>query len=129
MKFFAKLCISAILAAAAVASPSNAQTKATVSGAVVAADTKAPVAYALVHLPDAGLQAVTDNKGEFRFKAVSAGKHKVEVTFLGYEPLETVVTVKAGDSRVTIARGAHLPRRPYRARPSTTYSRLRCRTL
>lgn len=102
MKFFAKLCISAILAAAAVASPSNAQTKATVSGAVVAADTKAPVAYALVHLPDAGLQAVTDNKGEFRFKAVSAGKHKVEVTFLGYEPLETVVTVKAGDNNVKL---------------------------
>ena len=58
MKFFAKLCISAILAAAAVASPSNAQTKATVSGAVVAADTKAPVAYALVHLPDAGLSLI-----------------------------------------------------------------------
>ena len=90
------------IGAAAVASPSNAQTKATVSGAVVAADTKAPVAYALVHLPDAGLQAVTDNKGEFRFKAVSAGKHKVEVTFLGYEPLETVVTVKAGDNNVKL---------------------------
>jgi len=102
MKFFAKLCISAILTAAAAILPSNAQTRASISGRVVAADSKAPIAYALVHLPDAGLQAVTDNKGEFRFKAVSPGKHKVEVTFLGYEPLETAVAVKAGDNAVKL---------------------------
>ncbi len=102
MKIFAKLCFSAIVAVAAVASPSNAQTKASISGTVVAADSKAPVAYALVHIPDAGLQAVTDNKGEFRFKTVSAGEHKVEVTFLGYEPLERTVTVKGGENVVKL---------------------------
>lgn len=96
MKIFAKLCISAILAVAAAVLPSNAQTKALLSGTVAAADSKSPVAYALVHLPDAGLQTVTDNKGEFRFKNVPTGKQKIEVTFLGYEPLETVVTVKGG---------------------------------
>lgn len=100
MKIFAKLCISAILAAAAAVLPSNAQTKASLSGTVAAADSKSPVAYALVHLPDAGLQTVTDNKGEFRFKNVPAGKQKIEVTFLGYEPLETVVTVKGGGENV-----------------------------
>ncbi len=96
MKLFTKLCFSALLAIVFAALPSNAQTKVTVNGSVVSADAKAPVAYALVHIPDAGIQAITDNKGRFQLKNVSAGTHKIEISFLGFEPLETTVNIKAG---------------------------------
>lgn len=96
MKLFTKLCLSALLSLAAAVMPSAAQTKITVNGTVTTADTKAPIAYALVHIPDSGHQTVTDNNGRFSFKNVASGAHKIEITFLGFEPLET--TFNAGRS-------------------------------
>ena len=72
MKTFTRLCFSALFAIMIAVVPSYAQNKSTVIGTVTAADSKDPVAYALVHCPDAGVQAVTDGKGRFEMKIVPA---------------------------------------------------------
>ena len=97
MKTFTRLCFSALFAIMIAVVPSYAQNKSTVIGTVTAADTKDPVAYALVHCPDAGVQAVTDGKGRFEMKIVP-GQHKVDISFLGFETIEQTITVKSGEN-------------------------------
>ncbi len=97
MKIFTKLCVVMIMAISLVM-PSFAQQKASLVGRVVSADTKQAVAYALVHFPETGLQAVTNSEGDFTIKQIAAGNHKMQISFLGYENLEQTITVKAGDN-------------------------------
>ena len=97
MKIFTKLCVVVIMALS-FAMPSLAQQKASLVGRVVSADTKQAVAYALVHFPETGLQAVTNSEGDFTIKQIAAGNHKMQISFLGYENLEQTITVKAGDN-------------------------------
>ena len=97
MKIFTKLCVVMIMAIS-LAMPSFAQQKASLVGRVVSADTKQAVAYALVHFPETGLQAVTNSEGDFTIKQIAAGNHKMQISFLGYENLEQTITVKAGDN-------------------------------
>ena len=97
MKIFTKLCVVMIMAISFVM-PSFAQQKASLVGRVVSADTKQAVAYALVHFPETGLQAVTNSEGDFTIKQIAAGNHKMQISFLGYENLEQTITVKAGDN-------------------------------
>ncbi|MBE6199997.1 MAG: TonB-dependent receptor [Rikenellaceae bacterium] len=97
MKIFTKLCVVVIMALS-FAMPSFAQQKASLVGRVVSADTKQAVAYALVHFPETGLQAVTNSEGDFTIKQIAAGNHKMQISFLGYENLEQTITVKAGDN-------------------------------
>lgn len=97
MKIFTKLCVVVIMALS-LAMPSFAQQKASLVGRVVSADTKQAVAYALVHFPETGLQAVTNSEGDFTIKQIAAGNHKMQISFLGYENLEQTITVKAGDN-------------------------------
>ncbi len=97
MKIFTKLCVVMIMAIS-LAMPSFAQQKASLVGRVVSADTKQAVAYALVHFPETGLQAVTNSEGDFTIKQIAAGNHKMQISFLGYENLEQTITVKAGEN-------------------------------
>lgn len=50
-----------------------------------------PVPYAVVMLPEILGTSVTNMDGEFEFGSVAPGNYKVEITCLGYEPLETTV--------------------------------------
>ena len=97
MKILTKLCVVMIMVIS-LAMPSFAQQKASLVGRVVSADTKQAVAYALVHFPETGLQAVTNSEGDFTIKQIAAGNHKMQISFLGYENLEQTITVKAGDN-------------------------------
>ncbi|MBQ3536614.1 MAG: TonB-dependent receptor [Alistipes sp.] len=97
MKIFTKLCVVMIMAIS-LAMPSFAQQKTSLVGRVVSADTKQAVAYALVHFPETGLQAVTNSEGDFTIKQIAVGNHKMQISFLGYENLEQTITVKAGDN-------------------------------
>ena len=89
------------LAALMVAMPSYAQQKASLAGKVISAETKQAVAYALVQVAETGLQAVTNAEGEFQIKQVAVGDRKIQISFLGYENLEKVVTLKAGENSLT----------------------------
>ena len=98
MKTFTKLCLMIAVAMLGVATPSFAQQKASLQGKVISADTKQAVAYALVHFPETGLQAVTNSEGDFTIKQIAAGSYKMQISFLGYENLEQTITLKAGEN-------------------------------
>ena len=91
----------ALLAIFSVAVPSFAQQKASLEGKIISAETKQAVAYALVHFPDVGLQAVTNAEGAFQIKQIAAGEKKIQISFLGFENLEQVITLKSGENRMT----------------------------
>ena len=93
MKIFTRLCLSALFAIVVAIVPTYAQNKATVVGTVTSADSKEPIAYALVHCPDAGVQAVTDGKGQFELK-ITPGQHKIDISFLGFETIEQTINIK-----------------------------------
>lgn len=97
MKIFTRLCV-VMLAALSLAMPSFAQQRASLVGRVVSADTKQAVAYALVHFPETGQQAVTNSEGDFSIKQIAVGNHKMQISFLGYENLEQTITLKAGEN-------------------------------
>ena len=100
MRIFTKLCLSVLFATIIAIMPSFAQNKSVVNGTVTAADTKAPVAYALVHIPEVGAQAVTDGKGNFEFK-LNPGQYTINISFLGYEPIEKQVTIAEKDGSLS----------------------------
>ena len=98
MKIFVKLCLMALVAMLGVAAPSYAQQKTSLNGKVISAETKQAVAYALVHFPEVGLQAVTNSEGDFEIKQIAVGDHKIQISFLGFENLERVISLKAGEN-------------------------------
>ena len=100
MRIFTKLCLSVLFATIIAIMPSFAQNKSVVNGTVTAADTKAPVAYALVHIPEVGAQAVTDGKGNFELK-LNPGQYTINISFLGYEPIEKQVTIAEKDGSLS----------------------------
>ena len=101
MKIFTKLCVVTFVALLSFALPSFAQQKASIDGKVISAETKQAVAYALVHLPETGLQAVTNAEGYFLIKQITPGTHKVNISFLGYENFDKPIEVKAGENSLS----------------------------
>lgn len=96
MKILTQLCIALMVAFAATAT-ALAQEKSLLTATVTVADTDQGVAYALVNFPDAGVQAMTDGKGEFKVRLLP-GEHRIEISFLGYETLEQTISIHAGDN-------------------------------
>jgi TonB-dependent receptor len=54
---------------------------------------------ALVRLVESGQTTSVDNFGAFRFAALPAGRHTVEISFLGYQTLVETVNISAGGTR------------------------------
>ena len=101
MKIITRLCLMTFVALLGIATPSLAQQKASLAGKVLSADTKQAVAYALVYLPETGLQAITNSEGDFQIKQIAAGDHKIQISFLGYENLEKTISLKANENALT----------------------------
>ena len=101
MKIITRLCLMTLVAAIAIATPSFAQQKASLAGKVLSTETKHAVAYALVHFPDTGLQAITNSEGDFQIKSLAAGEHKIQISFLGFENLEKTITLKEGENSLS----------------------------
>jgi hypothetical protein len=60
------------------------QERLSMSGKVIADDTRSPLQGAVVTMAENGLWAVTDEKGEFSIKNIQSGEYNVQVTYLGY---------------------------------------------
>lgn len=76
-----------------------------ISGAVVDADTRAPLSGANVAVPEAGLTTVTDSHGRFVITNVPPGTCTVEVSLVGYLDAEIaeVVVVQGQTTEVEAA--------------------------
>lgn len=98
MRILFRLCLTTIVVL--MAQLCYAQSRATLVGTVTAADTEAPIAYALVHFPEAGVQSVTNGTGEFEVRLLP-GEHRIDISFLGYEPIEQTIVVREGENRLS----------------------------
>jgi hypothetical protein len=68
----------------------------TTFGGTTVDSAKAPVADAEVSIPDLGLVASTDARGNFRMTGVAVGRHPVHVRKIGYDVVDTSVDFAPG---------------------------------
>ncbi len=68
-----------------------------VSGKITDAESGKALTGASVSVPELRIGAVTDKDGNFKFRA-PAGKHTVEVKYLGYQTVTRSVTLKEGET-------------------------------
>lgn len=68
----------------------------TVTGVVLDADTKGTLNNANVVIGDGGRGAATSGTGTFAFDAVAPGRHRLVVSYVGYETVVDTVAVTAG---------------------------------
>lgn len=88
---------SAMLLAAGMQSYGQDTGKAEVEGTVVEADGKdTPMSYAVVSILPAGLHTSTDSNGDFILSDVPEGKARLQIQFVGYKTIDTLVTVSSG---------------------------------
>jgi outer membrane cobalamin receptor len=72
-------------------------------GTIVDRETRHVVPFATVEAAELGRITTAGSDGEFRFKAVSSGKHVIRVQRLGYRPTEVEIEVDHGRAtRVTV---------------------------
>lgn len=67
------------------------------AGRVVDADTGEPLPHANVLLADAAAGTTTDDDGLFSFASVLSGRHRIVVTYVGYQTTVDSVRVDGGD--------------------------------
>jgi hypothetical protein len=70
----------------------------TLTGTVLAEATSQPLPYSTVTVEPIGRERFTDQAGVFIYYAVMPGKYKVRIRELGYIPLDSTVTLTAGNS-------------------------------
>jgi Carboxypeptidase regulatory-like domain/TonB-dependent Receptor Plug Domain len=89
----------ALLLVLASASPSvaAAQSNALVFGRVLA-DSARPISGADVSIPALERDTRTDSAGRFRFNALPAGRHLIQIRALGYQPRYAIAQLAAGDT-------------------------------
>lgn len=71
----------------------------TLAGSIVDAATGTPLPYANVLLADAATGTTTNEDGLFSVASLVSGRHRVMVTYVGYEPMVDSVWVTAGAQR------------------------------
>lgn len=96
----AMLWVPLILAFGCVMMPqsASAQSRAVLTGRVVADSTERPLVGASVLLPAQALHATTDSVGRFRIAGVPAGVHEVLVRLIGFEPYRGRLGFQSSDS-------------------------------
>ncbi|WP_109697616.1 TonB-dependent receptor [Chitinophaga deserti] len=115
MKFFYTmgLCLLAILQAAGQELPRQ-----TVKGLITDRSTHYPLPGAAISIPTLSKGAATNEKGEFRITEVPVGRHTIQITMMGYEPVilqgvevnagkETVLEIPLTETVITL-KGAEI---------------------
>ncbi len=83
-----------VLTAAAFAQPATGA----ITGTVANSGTRQFLNQAEVRIQGTDLVTLTDNEGYFRLAGVPAGKHTVQVNYLGLDPGQLSVTVAGGQT-------------------------------
>ncbi|MDQ1266510.1 MAG: hypothetical protein QG635_1662 [Bacteroidota bacterium] len=73
------------------------ETSATVKGTVIDQDTKEPLVSASVSIPVLRIGAISDQKGNFTFKA-PPGTYTLEIKYIGYETITKRLILKANET-------------------------------
>lgn len=83
--------------ASAIPAAATAQSSALVFGRVLA-DSARPISGADVSIPALARDTRTDSAGRFRFSALPAGRHLIQIRALGYQPRFAIAQLAAGDT-------------------------------
>ena len=75
----------------------------TISGRVMDDQSKQPIEFAYVSLPESGLWAVTDDKGVFHVKNSPAGKVSLTIHCLGYATQQLTVSVSSDIANLNVS--------------------------
>lgn len=62
-------------------------------------DSEAVLSGATVSVEETGVRVTTDEKGQFRIRGLDAGTYTLKVSYIGYEPLTTTITVSADEAK------------------------------
>lgn len=120
MKLIIKIGLFVLITLQSVAQPLPRQT---VKGVITDRATHFPLPGAAISFPDLGKGVATNEKGEFRITEIPVGRHTVQISMMGYEPVvlqgvevnagketvleipltETVITLKGAE--ITVKRG------------------------
>ncbi len=68
----------------------------TVKGKIVDSDSGEALVGASVYISDAALGTITDIDGMFQINGVANGDHSLEISYIGYETMKTMVSVSGG---------------------------------
>lgn len=99
MRHLRSLSAAALVVVTVVASaPTLAAQTASFQGIVVTDSTKRPLANAEVLLSNLDRSTRTDSAGRFQINGVKAGKHKLVVRLVGFEPVNTTITFDASNA-------------------------------
>ncbi len=99
--------VLAVLMSLAVLGSAVAQTAPSVQGQVVDGQTEGLLSGALIALKDTPHRAKTGSDGRYRLDEIPAGEYTLIVTYVGFQPFETSVSVSSGgtvDLPITLAR-------------------------
>lgn len=59
-----------------------------------------PGAHVSIQIKEVNRGTVANEKGEYTFRKVTAGSYKLQVSLMGYEPVEQAVNVEAGNTAI-----------------------------
>lgn len=63
-----------------------------------------PLPFASVQIEDLGLEEVCDNNGQLFISAIESGRsYDLKVRYLGYQPLDTSITIKAKTKEINVS--------------------------
>lgn len=74
------------------------QARGHISGVVLQARDSQPVLLASIHIPELEMGTISHTDGDFFLANVPAGRHRLQVRYIGHETRETLVTVTRGDT-------------------------------
>lgn len=69
-----------------------------IEGQITDAQTGNPLPGAAIRIAETSIGTATDPNGRYRLSSVSAGPQRIIVSYLGYRPFESTVTVVAGET-------------------------------
>ncbi|GAA5521398.1 TonB-dependent receptor [Aliifodinibius salicampi] len=75
-----------------------AQSKGTLEGAVVDAETSEPIPGANIFIPELSKGAATDSEGNFTIPSIAPGNYDVEISFVGYQQIRQSVAISGGET-------------------------------
>lgn len=73
-----------------------------ISGTVIDAKSREPIACATIYLPDSELWAIADDNGEFAIEGLSQGLAVLNVKYIGYEDLTVKIDVSRNVSGIVL---------------------------
>ncbi|MCB0401051.1 MAG: TonB-dependent receptor [Flavobacteriales bacterium] len=72
----------------------------TISGRILDAENKTALHHATIYLTELNKGTISDDNGQFNIRDVGNGSYRIQITYLGYQPVVQQVTIKGQDAKL-----------------------------